>query len=815
MLDALDSFAVAEEAFAKQQQRLDRDYGLGATQYAQVLIQKHIEQALEVVKAKLDETRSVYKDLASSVLSRLPPEIVALVALSGAFNCVETPISKTLLHLGRMIEQEVWAEGLRSENAAQAARLEKLAKKRGSLKVRRQAVRSMALKDGFITKAWSRPQQVLAGQWLLEVILALDGVFVFVEADEDGNPAHLTLTAEAFEYSQEFVKRLLELHPVPMPLLKAPKPWKGVRSHIECNGRFYPVPLVRGAAASDKQAQSLLRATISSGKMDGVLEALNAIQSTAWTINEPVLEVLKWAYESGLTIPGMPPLKDAPAPIRSKEWDEMSEAEQIVWRKRSADVKELNRGFVGEREILKRDLATAGAIIEGGNRFWTPVNMDYRGRVYTTCHFGFQRQDYVRGLFRFSEGKPLGERGLYWLKVHLANCGDFDKVSKKPFADRVAWVDNNLQSIIEASIWPCIENWWTKADKPFLFLAACFEYAAAMANHDGPEAFVSHLPVSFDGTCSGLQHLCAMTRAPEGALVNLVPQEMPQDVYLVVADKVQAAVTNALQGEYVEQAKAVLAQGVTRSLVKRNVMTYSYSSKAFGMIQQQLEDTMRPLGYKVLAGELEAHPYGTDGGYKCAKFLGATIFKAIEDVVEKPAEAMRFLQGVARSLAHEGKPTIWTTPLGLPVVLKYMEQETTRTQLYLHDHGVTIRTRVSLNEATKNIDKKKCAAAISPSFVHSMDACHLQAVVLACRKAGIKSFGLVHDSFGFHACDADQAREIIKEQFYWLYSYHNVLGDIHTSACEQLQANYDAMPIPPTPGSLEIEQVLHAEYAFA
>jgi DNA-directed RNA polymerase len=29
--------------------------------------------------------------------------------------------------------------------------------------------------------------------------------------------------------------------------------------------------------------------------------------------------------------------------------------------------------------------------------------------------------DINRGLLEFAEGKPLGNDGLYWLKVHLAN----------------------------------------------------------------------------------------------------------------------------------------------------------------------------------------------------------------------------------------------------------------------------------------------------------------------------------------------------------------------------------------------------------
>lgn len=48
--------------------------------------------------------------------------------------------------------------------------------------------------------------------------------------------------------------------------------------------------------------------------------------------------------------------------------------------------------------------------------------MDFRGRVYPIPpHLNHMGADINRGLLEFSKGKPLGENGLYWLKVHLAN----------------------------------------------------------------------------------------------------------------------------------------------------------------------------------------------------------------------------------------------------------------------------------------------------------------------------------------------------------------------------------------------------------
>jgi len=56
--------------------------------------------------------------------------------------------------------------------------------------------------------------------------------------------------------------------------------------------------------------------------------------------------------------------------------------------------------------------------------------LDFRGRVYPIPpHLNHIGADLSRGLLEFSEGKPLGDTGLRWLKIHLANKMGKDKLS--------------------------------------------------------------------------------------------------------------------------------------------------------------------------------------------------------------------------------------------------------------------------------------------------------------------------------------------------------------------------------------------------
>jgi DNA-directed RNA polymerase len=77
-----------------------------------------------------------------------------------------------------------------------------------------------------------------------------------------------------------------------------------------------------------------------------------------------------------------------------------------------------------------------------------------------------------------------------------------------------------------------------EVDKPWEFLAACFELDAAYSLPD-PTKFVSSLPCHQDGTCNGLQYYAALGRDINGGMsVNLCDNDRPQDVYSEVLNVV-------------------------------------------------------------------------------------------------------------------------------------------------------------------------------------------------------------------------------------------------------------------------------------
>jgi DNA-directed RNA polymerase len=798
------------ERFDRKQDRVAEAFGYGDTVGAMGIAKRFLSPLTKAIEdemakvAKVDGRDFKYKGLLQTLRS-LPSEVLALCALQNTLHAIAQGHNyrDTIISIGSAIHAECWGANLLRHDPKNAEKIVSgVKRKHGRLAMRHQAARSMAKHLGFQQTRWSKEDTCYAGNWLLRGILyALPEVFVL---SEDNFP---TITEGGLEVAREAVDIAISNNPMFFPMQRPPEPWTSWS-----RGGYPEVKSTRNVLVRTRVKESIaqVKEAIASGQMKPTLDALNAIQSVAYRINEPVLAIMQQCYERDVPVKGLPRKADLPKPDKP-DWETLTENEQRAWKIKASSVRTRNRGFIGERILFAEDTTTAKLL--AGGPFWTPCNLDWRGRVYPLSHFNFQRDDRVRALFLFDQGARIGEEGLRWLKVHLANCGDFGKISKRPMAERVQWVDAHLEEILAMVSFPMgsAHQWWRDADKPFLFLAACMELQQAL---ETGLSFVTRLPCSFDGTCSGLQHLCAMTRAEEGRLVNLTDGELPQDVYETVAAKVRSRIEADKDNPL---AAICLAYGIDRKLVKRNVMTYSYSSKKFGMSQQHMEDLMRPLDFKVLDGELKAHPFAFDGdvraGSSAAKYLAMHVYEAIEEVVTKPAQAMAFLQKCARALAHEGKPLEWTTPTGLPWSNRYHVAQIKKITLWMHD--VSIQVNLAVGDQ-KEIDKDKSANSVAPNFVHACDAAHLMLTVNAANAEGIAQIATVHDSFGCLAPYATRFNAIIREQFAAMYEQNDVLAQALERATSALSVhNRERLPELVEHGSLNINEVINARYAFA
>lgn len=785
-----------------------------------------LREALPLVssqlKAKLGEEQKGRHSQASQVLKDLDPDLIALAGLNACFRVISQmkPLSSVCYGIGAAIDDELWAVGLHKAAPKMAKRLITKAKKsHGNVAYRRKAVKAVAGKEGHESAILSDDEKVKVGGYILDCILrGVPEVFEdYMVKRATSQQNFLRLTEAASQALMDMQEVQQWMHPAYNPMVVPPKPWTGFH-----NGCYYNPKVARSVTLirkAHKKHKALVQDALKAGTMDYCLEALNAIQNTRWAINRPLYELVVWCYEQGVSLPSFPPRNHLPKPPRPENYEELTPEQQKGWRITAAQIAERNRGIDSERIVMLQDLKTAERLLDV-EAFYIPHNMDFRGRVYPIPHFNQQRADHIKAQMHFAEGQVLTASGAYWLAVHLANCGDFDKISKAPFDARVQWVADNEDFILSVGNSPRQTfPLWSKADKPFSFVAACIEWAGYRKD---PESFRSHIAVALDGSNSGLQHYSCMMRSErEGALVNLMPTEKPADLYQTVADLVkEMAEADARKG--MEVASVVLKNGVTRKLCKRATMTFAYSSQEYGFREQLMSDFMNPAAIAVLTGKLDAHPWqimrtskdGTtalDGGFTAACYIAKLIWSAVNQIVTDACAGMAFFRRCAQLLAHEGKGVQWVTPVGLPVLHLYTEYKVKKVQLFLHDREVRLFARTG---ATEVVNKDKAADAVSPNVVHSLDSAALMLCVLDCTEMGVKDFSLIHDSFGAHANNTEAMYVAVRQSLINMYEAYCPFEEIRRQTLETLDAK-DRVPAVPAKGTLDLSQILNAEYAFS
>ncbi|CAE6461591.1 unnamed protein product [Rhizoctonia solani] len=550
------------------------------------------------------------------------------------------------------------------------------------------------------------------------------------------------------------------LHPRHLPMLVKPQPWEdyGKGGYLKLRSTVMRVK-------DSLEQLSYLRHASAAGHIDFVYECLDALGETPWRINDKILNVVLEVWNEGKSMAGIPPAQlEVEEPPQPTDDDPRARATYLFKMKSILTDKRNNHG---ERCHVNYKLEVARAFVN--DEFYFPHNVDFRGRAYPIPpHLNHIGDDLSRGLLLFAERRPLGERGLRWLKIHIANLYGFDKAS---FNEREKFADDRLEEIRDSAEKPLTgKKWWLGADDPWQCLATCMELTEAL-KLPNPYLYESNLPVHQDGTCNGLQHYAALGGDSTGAQhVNLEQGDRPADVYSHVARMVDVIVDRDAAAGIPE---ALLVKGkITRKVVKQTVMTTVYGVTFIGardQIEKQLRDVVgisREESWPV-AAYLAKQVLGAigdlfSGASSIQHWLSISARLIAKSIPEDRMEVI--LNASPREAARERMTSvIWTTALGLPIVQPYRKAK--KKQILTSLQSVFI----SDPNLPTQVDPVKQSAAFPPNFVHSLDATHMMLTALECRAASI-TFASVHDSYWTHASTVDDMSAIIRDTFIALHS---------------------------------------------
>lgn len=785
------------ERYRKAQERSEIDTAPGMT-----LLKKAIMPLAAAITEWVEHTtagnarRNAY---VAKYLAQFEADAAAYVTARQVLNAMTRKVSliKVALGIANMLEDTLSYERLRKEQRALYRQLQKKIENSSSESYRHVILRRQQKFAGIERIKWDITDKVKLGQLLIELMQQSTGlVTVTTTGSSKKNSITQVLPTEAtLDWLEKSHARCELLTPVFMPMVVPPKQWSN-----PFNGGYLTKTLrYTLVKTGNKNYLEELR----NHDMPKVYNAINALQDTAWTINRGVLDAMRAVWDGGGRLGGLPPRENVPLP--AKDFDEgavKGDAKLDAWKKAAAQVYEENIRLMSKRVAVSSKLWLAEKF-EGISRIYFPHALDWRGRAYPVSSFvNPQSDDAGKALLRFADGKALGDNGAFWLAVHGANCFGVDKVA---FSDRVTWVQDNQDAIVESALNPLDgSRFWTTADAPFQFLAFCLEWTGLVAwcNSGRDQGdFMSHIPVGLDGSCNGLQNFSAMMRDEVGGrATNLIPAESPSDIYAEVAKASQALVdADAAGGDMVAQR---WVGKVTRKLVKRNTMTSPYSVSHFGM-RDQLVDEFRKMR--------EDDPAAYAGTFEDARYLAAKNYEAIGNVVVAARSAMNWLQDVAKIVAKDGLPIRWIAPSGMLVSQDYRTAKGRVLESYITGR----RVQMTLAVDSVEIDKRRMASGISPNVVHSLDAAHMVSTVCQCMDSGVRSFAMVHDSFGTHAGSIDVLAQELRAAFVTQYTA-DVLGKFREQLIAQVPAEL-AEELPPVPafGTLDLSRVHQSEYFFA
>ena len=699
-------------------------------------------------------------------------------------------------------------------------------------------------KEGYTGLSWSTQDMNVLGAKIIEMLIAGSDFYTRVDRQIDTKTIKCLEVGEWFAQAwQKQEAKLISNAVKHLPTIIPPRHWSSPYDGGYYGASCLQTQLIRLNVLGGTEAVKTYTSKLAMVDLGNIYAALNAMQDTPFKINKDILHTLKEIYASGGVLGGVP---------RTEPFEKLPRLPEDATKEQIKEHKKKAIGIYKQEEARKSKALRCLVAIKTAERFkdyeaiYFPWNMDYRGRCYPIpTALSPQGDDIQKSLLLYAKGTPLAsDEDTKWLKIHGANLSGNDKIS---FKERIAWVEAHETDIVNSAEDPLGYRWWyevSKGDYPMEFLAFCFEYRKLLTyieKYGNAKGFVSNLPLAFDGTCSGLQHFSALLRDEVGGqAVNLMPSDTVQDIYSIVANKVnKLLLKDALEGtedsfktnkdgEYmldkegkpqVKYGDKTLAQnwvnfnrikfgqdGITRKVCKRSVMTLAYGSKQYGFKENLLADIIHPY----VLDHPEDNPFLSPN--QAAIYMAKLIWDSVKTTVIKAVEGMEWLQKVADLICHDNHVVTWNTPNGFPVQQNYMKMKQETIQLRFNK----ARVRFYNQRETDDVDNRAQRNGIAPNFIHSMDACHLQRVVNAMKQLGDDNFMMIHDSFGTDCAHAGLLYKVIRQEFVNLYKDQNHLENFLESV-KYLIGDDKLSKVPKIPafGNLDLDLVKQSDFCFA
>ena len=730
-----------------------------------------------------DGEQGLGRGLYGPALLCLDPDRVAVITMHQVLGrCMSEPggdlVPRMAYAIGSSVIAEIHMDLLKSNERASLRDLDRKFKRLNTQRINWWAKKTLS------QNLWNRKVCVQLGTKLMHMMIECASAGPYNEEfrpafhhekqwRENQKKGVVRMDAEVFAAIEQGHSVREHLRPRYQPLIVPPLDWSE-----DCEGGYIHVrtPLISKPTPEQEDAIA------NSPRRGELYNHLNKINSQSWSINTKVVDALETLWDQGGNVAGIPGRDNRPMPPKPSCIDEDEDIRR-EWKTEAHEVHVHNNKLRGQRVEFMHQLGLANSMSKE-ERFWLCHQICFRGRAYPIpLYLHPQSNSIARSMLALGNSVKVGERGWYWLRVQACNMWGLDK---QPLDDRAEWATSNMKMIESVASDPINNTEWLDADDPPQFLASCLALAY-------PETLGAKMPCQVDGSMNGLQHLSAAGLCEvAGAAVNLVPSDVPSDMYLEVLD----VLTHRL-GRAADEGNRLAIESMpflSRSLVKRPCMTRWYGLTKVGARLQVMD-------------ELKDLPVAKGRLFRTAQFLANEILSSIGGLCGKAEHIFDWLDTCGRLMVADSpyKPIQWTNPIGMPVV-----------QPYRNYGKCTIKTclqRITLayrKEGVK-VSPSRQVLGVSPNMVHSWDGSHMFMTGTECHSRDI-AFAAVHDAYWSHAETMDPLNQILREKFVEIHK-----GGLLGKLWDEWSTNYPniSLPPPPQPGNLVLDDVLSSKYFFA
>ena len=484
------------------------------------------------------------------------------------------------------------------------------------------------------------------------------------------------------------------------------------------------------------------------------VNAVSALETNAYRINEKVLEVAKAIDKDPIKrLPeGLPNYEEDKAQLDQRYKDNKIDELEILKRLKLLSKEEIDiraeywtdhydlvnqqRSIEGKWRSFYRTVKKANEL--KGKTFYHRAFCDYRGRVYLSDSvLNYQGGDLQRALIEFDIAKEIRDADWKFFWLQAANTWGL----KGEWKERVEKAKSMRGDIIRFASDPVgsYEEWSQAADK-WQFLRACFEIKDAINNPDHQ----SHLICELDQSTSGLQHMAlVMDDVKMLKKVNIGPDY--SDIYQIIGNDLE------LKGEVSSQHR--------RKIAKTAILPWSYG----GGIKRIVEHY----------DELEL-PYLQDLSPTERFHLARQVVRKIEQHLPNAAKYKEQIENLAKQWIKDGKDHFhWKTSSGFDVYHYKQTQKEARERIFLRkkksEEKRDKHAKLVAYESQIEPDEESLIRGLAPNFIHSIDADLIHHLLSHFRYRG--PIVTVHDAIGAHANTMHEVTEM-----FYLY-----LNQIYTS----------------------------------